>query len=165
MRSPRGLKAPEGATGRVWAQLSAIPRRRCADEQDGLRIDQNPSNDEPCGLIRPFFILNRTEFLNTKVTKVTKRKKEAETGWQDAQDGLRTDRNPPIRLGLCGLAHAGPSGEGRVPQGFIELDWPTEIPIQENPGVFCQRTASFTIHYSHIIVEYASSFGRSEQKM
>jgi hypothetical protein len=109
--------------------------------------------------------------------------------------------------------------KGRVRQGLFELDWPTEIPIQENsrptlnrtgflntkdtketknspdrrpglrqdlqdeqdilsaeipiqenPGAFCQRTASITIHYSHIIMEYASSFGRlhfgcSEQNM
>jgi hypothetical protein len=37
------------------------------DEQDNLRIDQNPPNDEPFDLIRAWFsILNRAEFPNTK---------------------------------------------------------------------------------------------------
>jgi hypothetical protein len=40
----------------------------------------------------------------------------------------------------------------------------TEISIEENPGVYCQRTASLTIYYSHIIVEYSSSFGRQRAK-
>jgi hypothetical protein len=34
------------------------------DEQDKLRIDQNPQNDEP-------FVLIRAEFLNTKETETT----------------------------------------------------------------------------------------------
>jgi hypothetical protein len=80
---------------------------------------------------------------------------------QDEQDELRIDQNPPIRL--CGLAHgmAGHPGKAEC----ARLDWPTEIPTQENPGVFCQRTASLTNYYSHITVEYANSFGRFCTKM
>jgi hypothetical protein len=62
------------------------------------------------------------------------------------------------------------AGEGRKGKKFgqdlqDEQDkLSAEIPIQENPGMFCQRTASLTNYYSHIIVEYSRFFGRCEAK-
>jgi hypothetical protein len=64
--------------------------------------------------------LNRTQFLNTKGTKETKRLGQDE---QDAQDGL-----PPIRTQTTNLL------------SFIHLDWATETPIQENSRPTLNRT-------------------------
>jgi hypothetical protein len=72
--------------------------------------------------------LNRTEVLNTKDAKETKKRRRQDL--QDLRDELRIDQNPHIRLGLCDLAH------GR-----------TEIPIQEAQACFVKEQ-----HLSRFII-------------
>jgi hypothetical protein len=88
--------------------------------------------------------------------------REIQSG-SDERDGLRIDQNPPLK----GLRQDLPDKPDKVPfdLAFGALLMALKIPIEENPGVLCQRTASLTIHYSHIMVEYLSSVGRREQKM
>jgi hypothetical protein len=67
---------------------------------------------------------------------------------------LRIDENPPLK-GLRQDLPDKPDKPDKVPfdLAFGALLMALKIPIEENPGVFCQRTASLPIHYSHIIVE------------